>query len=69
LFTVAELCSGGGLDTIAALRVGFKPLWSSEIDHAQSRMYSDLTGNKCLGDTFGAAVKTAARVHYLKTVH
>jgi site-specific DNA-cytosine methylase len=67
MFTVAELCSGGCLDTISALRVGFKHMWSSEIDTAQSRMYRDLTGNKCLGDTFGAAVKSAARVHYLKT--
>ena len=36
MFTVAELCSGGCLDTIAALRVGFKLVWSSEIDPAQA---------------------------------
>ena len=30
-------------------------------------MCKDLTGNDCLGDTFGAAVKNAARVHYIKS--
>jgi site-specific DNA-cytosine methylase len=67
IFTMADLCSGGCLDTIAAMRVGFKPVWSSEIDQAQARMYKDLTGNECLGDTFGAAVKNADRVHYIKS--
>jgi site-specific DNA-cytosine methylase len=66
-FTMADLCSGGCLDTIAAMRVGFKPLWSSEVDQAMARMYTDLTGNECLGDTFGEAVKAAPRVHYIKT--
>ncbi len=26
LFTMADLCSGGCLDTLAAMRVGFKPI-------------------------------------------
>jgi DNA (cytosine-5)-methyltransferase 1 len=66
-FTVADLCNGGCLDTLAAIRVGFKPVWSSEVDPAQSGMYSNLTGNVCLGDTFGAAVAAAPRVHYIKS--
>ena len=67
LFTMADLCSEGCLDTLAAIRVGFKPEWSSEVDPAQSRMYSNLTGKVCLGDTFGAAVSAAPRVHYIKS--
>jgi len=66
-FTVAELCSGGCLDTIAAIRAGFKCVWSSEIDKAQARMYEDLTGAKCLGDTFGQEVEEAMRIHYMKS--
>jgi hypothetical protein len=67
LFLMADLCSGGCLDTIASMRVGFKPIWASEIDRAQARMYKDLTGYECLGDTFGTAVKNAVRVHYIKS--
>jgi hypothetical protein len=66
-FTFAELCSGGCLDTLAAMRVGFVPVWSSEIDECQRRMYEDLTGAKCLGDTFGREVAEASRMHYLKS--
>ena len=67
IFTVGEFCSGGCLDTLAAIRAGFNPIWSSEIDANQARMYEDLTGGKCLGDTFGTEVAEAPRVHYLKS--
>jgi len=66
-FTVAELSSGGCLDTIAAIRAGFGCKWSSEIDQAQARMYEELTGGECLGDTFGRKVEKAERVHYMKS--
>ena len=66
-FTVAELCSGGCLDTLAAMRAGFRPVWSSEVDKSQARMYEDLTGGMCLGDTFGESVSEAERVHYVKS--
>jgi hypothetical protein len=66
-FTVADLCSGGCLDTIATIKVGFRPAWSSEIDTTQARMYSNLTGKVCLCETFGVAVAAAPRVHYIKS--
>ena len=63
----AVLCSGGCLSTIAAIRSGFKVIWSSEICSEQQAMFEQLTGGQCLGDTFGKAVTTAQWVHYLKT--
>ena len=66
-WTVAVLGSGGCLDTLAAIRSGFTPIWSSETNPAQARMFEDLTGAKCLGDTFGAEVAQAKRPRYLKS--
>ena len=66
-FTMAVLCSGGCLDTIAGMRAGFRPIWSSEVSAAQARMFEDLTGGTCLGDTFSTEVWEAARVAYLKS--
>jgi site-specific DNA-cytosine methylase len=66
-WTVGILCSGGCLDTIAAMRSGFKPIWSSEVDPAMARMFKDLTGADCLGDTFGHAMSTATAPRYLKS--
>ena len=66
-FTCAILHSGGCLDTIAAIRAGFKPIWGSEIHEQQAKMFSDLTGAQCLGDTFSKAVQTAASVQYIKS--
>lgn len=63
----AILCSGGCLDTLAAIRAGFTPKWSSEVCPEQARMFEDLTGGVCLGDTFGLAVKSAQWVHYWKS--
>ena len=33
-FSVAILCAGGLLDTVAAVRAGFLPVWGTEIQHA-----------------------------------
>ena len=66
-FTVGELCSGGCLDTLAAMRAGFQPVFSSEIDCNQARMFEQLTGGECLGDTFGERMKGAPKVHYVKS--
>lgn len=66
-WTVAVLCSGGCLDTLAAIRAGFKPIWSSEINTEQAAMFEDLTGRPCLGDTFGADVANADKVKYIKS--
>jgi site-specific DNA-cytosine methylase len=63
----AVLCSGGCLSTIAAIRSGFKVVWSSEINREQQSMFQELTGCQCLGDTFGAAVWNALWVHYMKS--
>jgi hypothetical protein len=63
----AVLCSGGCLDTLAAIRAGFSPKWSSEVCAEQAAMFEDLTGGTCLGDTFGEAVAKATWVHYWKS--
>ena len=67
IHTLAVLCSGGCLDTIAGMRAGFVPIWSTEISAPQARMFEDLTGGICIGDTFCDAVKTAERVSYIKS--
>ena len=51
-YSCSVLCSGGCLDTLAAIRSGFVPIWGTEIDPVMKTMWSDLTGTKCLGDTF-----------------
>ena len=66
-WTVGILCSGGCLDTITAIRTGFRVIWGSEINVEQTKMFEDLTGAKCLGDTFGSAVASAESVKYLKS--
>ena len=62
--TMAVLCSGGCLDTFAGMRAGFQAKWSTEISAAQSRMFEDLTGGICLGDTFSDRVRSAEYVAY-----
>ena len=66
-FTLGVFCSGGCLDTLAAMRAGFKAVWSSEISATQARMFKDLTGGSSLGDTFGDEVWNAQRVDYIKS--
>ena len=66
-FTSATLCSGGCLDTLAAIRAGFDVLWGSEVNLEQQAMFEDLTNGSSLGDTFGDGVKTACWVHYIKS--
>jgi site-specific DNA-cytosine methylase len=65
--TCAVLCSGGCLDTLAAMRAGFQPVWGSEIRTEQAAMFEDLTGGKSIGDTFGDSASAAAWVHYWKS--
>jgi len=50
--TIAVLSSGGCIDTIAAIKAGFKPIWATEICPIKQRMWEDLTTTKCYGDTF-----------------
>jgi site-specific DNA-cytosine methylase len=50
--TVAVLFSGGCIDTLAAIRSGFQPIWGTEICEAQQRMWTDLTQSPTIGDTF-----------------
>ena len=66
-FSMAVLCSGGCLDTIAGIRAGFQAKWSTEVSTAQAKMFEDLTGGICHGDTFGKAVDKADRVSYMKS--
>ena len=50
--TVGVFSSGGCLDTLAALRCGFRPLWGTEVDERLRTLWSHLTGAPDLGDTF-----------------
>ena len=58
-FTLLELCTGGGLDTLAAGITGsFRHLGGTEdvsgegpgLSRAKARLFQDLTGAKCLGN-------------------
>lgn len=51
--TVGVFSSGGCLDTLAALRSGFRPIWGTEVDERMRTLWSSLTGTPDLGDTFG----------------
>ena len=59
--------SGGLLCTISAIRSGFTPRWGTEIDGKMARMWTDLTGTPCLGDTFKQNFRRQPRVVYLKS--
>ena len=50
--TIAILATGGCIDAIAAIKAGFKPIWATEICPIKQRMWEDLTGTTCHGDTF-----------------
>ena len=43
-FSVAILCAGGLLDTCAAVRMGFLPVWGTEICSKQRFMWNEVTG-------------------------
>ena len=65
--TVAILSSGGLLDTMAAIRSGFSPIWGTEIDSRKQNMWETLTGNQSLGDTFQLTYSELCRPNYLKS--
>ena len=66
-FTMATLFSGGLLDTFAAVRCGFTPIWGAEIDTNQQRMWEKFTNSPNVGDVFGPKVLKAKRPHYIKS--
>ena len=66
-FTVGILFSGGLLDTFAAVRSGFKPIWGCERNTSQARMWTKFTGTENLGDVFGPEVLKAKRPMYIKS--
>ena len=64
-YSVGIFCSGGCLDTFAAIRTGWSPQWSTEIDTQRAKMFEDLTGAPCLGDTFKTNFTKRKRVSVL----
>ena len=44
--------SGGCLDTLAAIRSGFTPVWGTEICERKRYMWRDLTRTRDLGSTW-----------------
>ena len=51
--TAAILASGGLLDTMAAIRSGFKIIWGSEIDETMTKMWDSMTHAVNYGDAEG----------------
>ena len=66
-YSAGIFCSGGCLDTFAAIRSGFKPLWGTEVHKQRGAMFEDLTGATCLGDTFAVDFKKQKQVVLLWT--
>jgi hypothetical protein len=75
-YTIFELATGGCLDTIAAGLTGaFHHLGGTEdvstaIGRAKAKLFSDITGAKCYGDTRGWrkwSSKVKGKVDYLKS--
>ena len=50
--TVGVFSSGGCLDTLAAIRSGFRPIWGTEVNERMRTLWGHLTGTPDLGDTF-----------------
>jgi len=51
-FSVGVFSSGGCLDTLAAIRAGFTPVWGTEICERKRAMWRDLTRTRDLGSTW-----------------
>ena len=68
-WTVAILFSGGLLDTFAADRSGFTPIWGSETNHSQRRMWEKFTNCANIGVVFGSKVINQERPMYINLEH
>ena len=66
-YSVAVLGSGGLLDTIAAVRAGFIPVWGTEVCPKQQRLWCELTSSPNYPDTFKDIPANAYRPFYLKS--
>ena len=65
--SVAVLASGGLLDTMAAVRAGFKPIWGSETQETMKRMWTTFTGTHNYGDAFNMDTSKIRQPRVLKT--
>ena len=66
-YTAGILASGGCLDTISCILVGFAVLWGTEIDPHQRAMFTDITSSIALGDTYGVDWSAQVRVDYISS--
>ena len=66
-YSVAVLGSGGLLDTIAAVRAGFIPVWGTEVCPKQQRLWCNLTSSPNYPNTFRDIPPNAYRPFYLKS--
>ena len=66
-YSVAVLGSGGLLDTIAAVRAGFIPVWGTEVCPKQQALWYNFTSSPNYPDTFRDIPSNAYRPHYLKS--
>lgn len=66
-YSVAVLASGGLLDTLSSIRAGLIPIWGSDTDELSQKLWQDLTGSVCYGDSFKMDTTTLRRPRILKT--
>ena len=66
-YSLAVFGSRGLLDTIAAVRAGFIPVWGTEICPKQQRLWYQLTSSPNYPDTFRDIPHNAYRPYYLKS--
>ena len=66
-YSVGVFSSGGCLDTLAAIRASFTPLWGSECCPIKSKMWEDLTATPSYPDTFKHDWSSVNKVTLLKS--
>ena len=66
LFSCVILAAGGLLDTVAAMRSGFFPIWGTELCEKQRAMWKTLTNTPIYPDTFGN-LPNSYRPTYIKS--
>ena len=71
-YSVAIAATGGCLDTLAAIKAGFFPIWGSEVNISKDnqlmqKMWHDLTATPSLGDAMYIDPAAVRRPVILKT--
>ena len=65
--TVGILAAGAGVCTYSSVRAGFRPIWCTETNGLANKIWTEIYGGECLGDTFGVDWRIVERPWYLKS--